>query len=150
MQHPTFQTRFQSHMLNRHFGAMPSLHDLPEPQVRMVRALRITALLGKGHKCPVPHIMPMLGGIAAATQFIKVVQVLGAHWPETIRIYRPCCPLCSPDEVLLLNMVDCIVRRDLSAFRTLLSDMVSEQAIIAIQSEIVDFVARHIRPRHGI
>lgn len=150
MQFPTPKTRFQSSTLNRHFGRMPSLNELPEPQARLVRAFRLTVLFGKAGKCPIAHIMPMVGGLAAATHFVRVVQVLGAHWPEPIRIYRPCCPQSSPDEMLLLDMINCMVQRDLAGFRSLLSDMLNEEAIGAIQTEMADFTARHIRPRHGV
>lgn len=150
MRNPTPDARFQSQILNRHFGAMPTLNDLPEPQARLVRAFRFTVLFGKAGKCPIAHIMPMVGGLAAATHFVRVVQVLGAHWPESIRIYRPCCPQSSPDEMLLLDMINCMVLRDLAGFRDILSDMLTEAAIGAMQTELADFTARHIRPRHGV
>ena len=150
MQSHPFDTYFKSPTLNRHFAMPPSLADQPPPQTRLIRAFRLTVLFGKAGKCPIAQIMPLVGGMAAAAHFVRVVQVLGAHWPEAIRIYRPCCPKISADEMLLLDMVNFMVGRDLAGFRALLCDMLTEEAIGAIEVEIADFTARHIRPRHRV
>lgn len=150
MREPAPDTRFQSQILNHHFAMPPALSALPEPQARLVRAFRLTVLFGKAGKCPIAQIMPWVGGLASATHFVRVVQILGTYWPEPIRIYRPCCPQSSTDEMLLLDMINAMVLRDLAGFRALLSDMVCEAAIGAIQTELAEFTARHIRPRHGV
>ena len=142
--------QFRSATLNALFAALPALHELPEPQAQLVRAFRLTVLFGKAGKCPIAHIAPMIGGVASAAQFVRVVHVLGAHWHDAIRIYRPCCPQISPDEILLLNLINAMVLRDAAAFRAMVRDILDEAATAAVQTEIAAFTANHIRPRHAI
>lgn len=140
----------QSPILNRHFAPTPSLTELQEPQARLIRAFRLAVLFGKAGRCPIEQIAPMIGGVASAAHFVRVVQVMGAHWVEPIRIYRPCCPQSSPDEMLLLDLINAMVVRDGAGFRAFLSDLLPEDTIATIQSEIAAFVANHIRPRHAV
>ena len=139
----------RSPRLNRHFSPLPALLDLPLPQAKLVRAFRLTVLHGKADMCPLEATAPLLGGVAAAAQFVRVVQIIGAHWPEAIRIYRPCCPRVSPDEQLLLDLVHAIVIADAPRFRAALSDMLPDAAISAVEAEIAAFTAAHIVVRRG-
>ena len=138
------QNLARSPRLNRHFSPLPGLFDLPLPQAKLVRAFRLTVLHGKANQCPLEATAPLLGGVAAAAQFVRVVQVFGAHWPEAIRIYRPCCPRVSPDEQLLLDLVHAILMADAPRFRAALSDMLPEAAISVVEAEIAAFTAAHI------
>lgn len=140
----------QSPILNRYFTPTPYLTELQAPQARLVRAFRLAVLFGKAGRCPIAQIAPMIGGVASAVQFVRVVQMMGAHWAEPIRIYRPCCPQSSPDEILMLDLINAMVMRDAVGLRALLSDLLPDEAITTIQSEIAAFVANHIRPRHAV
>ena len=103
---------------------LPDVNDLSLAGLRAVTAIRLLALCRKACHDPLLELTRRFGDLNQAREFCVLANLIGAIWPETFRVMRPCCRSLSPDETLLAQMVVSARNGDRAGFGQLLSGYV--------------------------
>tara|TARA_E500000305_G_scaffold22969_1_gene17338 strand:+ start:125 stop:532 length:408 start_codon:yes stop_codon:yes gene_type:complete len=86
--------------------ATPMTADLSFTGARIVADFRLLALCAKARRDPVLELLQRNACLTTAKAFLDLADTIGACWPENVTVARPCCPVVTPDEATIANMVD--------------------------------------------
>lgn len=110
----------------------PDLRCLPEIQVRFVGAWRYMHIARRSSGYQHHHLLRYLGNLEAIRPFHVLSDEIGRAWPEPFVLNPPCQPLCSYDEMLMLDLTTAAAKDNRKAFDHFLCDMVSASGREAI------------------
>ena len=102
----------------------PELDSLDDQEARIVRAVRLWAVIRRSDQCPMQPVGERLGSLRAAAHLHLLLDEVAAAWPEPFAVGPLCCRRLSHDEALLADMLRLGRRRDRPGFDRLLADMV--------------------------
>ena len=106
---------------------LPDLYDLPTSQLRIIRGMRLVAVMSKSKIDHLPELDRLFGSEAAAHAFLELTERCGKHWPDPIMVQPPCCRQTSFDEILVASLVTAVTNGDRAEFDRLLCEMIGEQ-----------------------
>lgn len=125
----------------RLLSGTPVLENLPESQARIVSAMRYAILAHREQRdiddCLVAHF----GTRQGARRFACILETMGDIWPEPVMVHAPQCPVTTYDEMLLLDLVTCVIQDDPCHFNALLCDMIAEQDCGRLHMAISRFIS---------
>lgn len=104
--------------------ATPSLAAIAAPDARIVRALRLWAVLRRSCQCPMKAVAEALGSLRAAAHLHLLLEEVAAAWPEAFAVGPLCCARLSHDEALLADMMRLARSGDRPGFDRLLAEMI--------------------------
>lgn len=125
----------------------PHLPNLPKDQMRIVTAMRVAVMANAKALDVKPYINQHIINEKAAHHFAHVMESIGDSWPEPVCVHRPCCPVVSYDEMLLLDLVTAVVRDDEDRFHDLVRDMLGERDRRRIHTALSKFVRCFDKPK---
>ena len=125
----------------RLLGSTPLLENLPESQIRIVSAMRYAILAHRQKRDIQDCLIAHFGTRKAARRFCVVLETMGDIWPEPVLVHAPQCPVTTYDEMLLLDLVTCIVQNDPCHFNGLLCDMIPEKDCGRLHVAISRFIS---------
>ncbi len=97
--------------------AQPPRIDAIHPiAARFVYSLRLIALHEHARRDPVPELATRLGSVEVAAKSLALGQVIGATWPENIRVSRFCCCLLTHDEATIGALIESAANCDSAGF----------------------------------
>jgi hypothetical protein len=108
---------------------------------RAVVALRVLALCGPADRDPLLELSRRFSSIPAARAFLALADALGAAWPVSVMVMRPCCPELSPDEATLAAMIDAAASADRAALARALAGLVRADRHERLFDAAVEFAA---------
>lgn len=105
----------------------PDIRCLPDLQTRLVGAWRYTHIARRSGCYRHTDLVRYLGNAKAIRPFHVLADEIGRAWPEPFVLNPPCQPLCSYDEMLMLDMTAAAAKDNRRAFDDFLADMVPER-----------------------
>lgn len=129
------------------WSTLPRMETIDGGARRIIRSLRLIALLNKKQACIAEHLVDQLGNKEAVRKFMLVAHAVGAAWPEPVTICAPCCPVMTHDERLLMLLVEAAAGDNRPAFDTLCRDMIGESERAHLYVAMRSFVLCYAHPR---
>jgi hypothetical protein len=105
----------------------PDLYDLPTSRLRIIRAMRLVAVMSKSKQDHMPELDKLFGSKAAADAFMDLMKHCGRQWPDPIMVLVPCCRHTSFDEILFTDLVAAVTEDDRAQFDRLLCEMICQK-----------------------
>ncbi|MCB2079473.1 MAG: hypothetical protein KDE55_17475 [Novosphingobium sp.] len=110
----------------------PDIRCIPHVQARLVCAWRYVHIARRCGNYSHHHLLRYLCSIEAIKPFHVFSDTIGRAWPEPFVLNPPCQPLCSYDEMLMLDLTTAAAKDDRKAFDAFIVDMVPEKPRDAI------------------
>ena len=112
---------------------------------RFIYSLRLIAFYDHAERDPVPELTSQLCSVEAAAKAYILAQVIGAAWPESIKISRFCCLFLSYDEATIGALIDSAVRCDRSGFEQAIEGLICHDRNHGLWDAVLSLVAAGTR-----
>lgn len=119
----------------------PRLSGLSVRTAKVVMAIRLIAVCAANRRDPVAELTCRIGSVPAARAMLDFADVAGSSWPESVRVFRPCCCTLSPDETVFAGMAEAAARADRKAFGEHLAGFIRPERHDRLYNHAVEAVA---------
>lgn len=118
-----------SSQLESHFNLCPPrLLDMDSRNARLILAARSWCMFRHARQDPLPRIRGYLMSGSVAMRFALTMDAVQQLWPEPFCVHRPCCPVASVDELLLVHSIKLATTGERPEFDELFGDMLPADA----------------------